>query len=103
MNSTLDRRQFLKFSGAASLGFLGLHRLAAFNRPIAPKIGYGELVPDPAGILNLPKGFSYKIISRRGDTMTDGLRVPGKADGMATFRADKDRTILVRTWFATMS
>jgi len=96
MQNPLDRRQFLKQSGAISLGFLGLHHYVAFAKPIAPRIGYGELVPDPKGILNLPKGFSYKIISRQGETMTDGLLVPGKADGTATFSAGKGRTLIIR-------
>lgn len=31
-------------------------------------LGYGELVPDPKGILALPKGFSYRVITRTGVT-----------------------------------
>jgi uncharacterized protein len=30
--------------------------------------GYGPLVPDPAGLLSLPAGFSYTIIARSGVT-----------------------------------
>jgi len=35
--------------------------------------------------MDLPKNFSYKVISRMGDRMDDGFYVPGAADGMATF------------------
>jgi secreted PhoX family phosphatase len=98
--NSMDRRNFLQLTGMASLGFLGLHRFVSVEEPttkkIASRIGYGDLTPDPQGILNLPKGFSYKVISRQGDPMTDGLLVPGKGDGMATFVLDKDRTILIR-------
>ncbi|MGB2245536.1 MAG: alkaline phosphatase PhoX [Flavobacteriaceae bacterium] len=43
------------------------------------------LQPDPNGYLDLPKGFSYKIISKSGTPMSDGLLVPGRPDGMGTF------------------
>jgi uncharacterized protein len=96
-----NRRDFLKLSGSASLGFLGLFSFvnspalsAARAAGAAP--GYGPLLPDPKGILNLPKGFSYQIISKKGDTMNDGLLVPGAPDGMATFKGPRGRVILVR-------
>ncbi|MFC7567796.1 alkaline phosphatase PhoX [Actinomadura namibiensis] len=47
--------------------------------------GYGPLVPDPKGVLDLPRGFSYKVISAQGDALPGGGQVPGKHDGMATF------------------
>ena len=31
--------------------------------------GFGPLVADPAGLLDLPQGFSYKVVSRVGDPM----------------------------------
>ncbi|KAB2892468.1 MAG: DUF839 domain-containing protein, partial [Kofleriaceae bacterium] len=46
---------------------------------------YGELVPDPGGIMDLPPGFSCRVISRRGDLMSDGYLTPAKPDGMACF------------------
>ena len=51
---------------------------------------------DPKGILNLIKGFNYKIISKKGQTMSDGLTVPDHADGMASFKGDDGKIILVR-------
>lgn len=66
-------------------------------------VGYGPLLKDPDGILNLPAGFSYHIISPMGVTMDDGLIVPGKHDGMAAFpyinddgSVDPDRCVIVR-------
>ena len=57
---------------------------------------YGPLVKDPAGIFDLPEGFTYKIISRSGEVMSDGLLTPAKPDGMATFPGKQERIILVR-------
>lgn len=93
-----SRRDFLLFAGAASAGFLGLNRCFALaqgdHAPIAP--GFGPLVRDPARLLDLPEGFSYRIISRLGDEMHDGLIVPGLPDGMAAFEGEGGLTILVR-------
>ncbi|MDN5200518.1 DUF839 domain-containing protein [Fulvivirgaceae bacterium BMA10] len=97
--SKKDRRDFIKTSGILAAGFLGLQRYASTpllaNNQVT-KIGYGPLKPDPKGILDLPDGFSYKIISRMGTKMSDGLLVPGKADGMATFKGSNGKTIIIR-------
>lgn len=98
----LSRRSFLQMGGIASLGFMGLHQfvsaqsLAMVGNNPGGDFGYGPLLPDPAGLLNLPKGFSYKVISRRGNKMSDGFFTPGRADGMATFAGAKGQTIIVR-------
>ncbi len=67
----------------------------AFASRPAPE-RFGPLRADPAGILDLPEGFSYTVISRAGDEMEDGLLVPPRADGMATFDAGGGRVALVR-------
>lgn len=97
----LTRRDFLKTTGAVSLGFVGLQALFARTGNASPTSGliaegYGPLYRDPRGILDLPKGFSYTVISREGDTMDDGFRVPGKHDGMAAFRGPDGLTVVVR-------
>jgi secreted PhoX family phosphatase len=51
---------------------------------------------DPKGIVNLPKGFNYKIISRTGNKMNDGFLVPGMMDGMGTFLGRNGNIIVVR-------
>ena len=58
--------------------------------------GYGDLVPDPNKLVDLPKGFTYKEISKTGELMDDGLFVPSSHDGMATFEGPDGKTILVR-------
>ncbi|HKO93666.1 MAG TPA: alkaline phosphatase PhoX [Polyangiaceae bacterium] len=61
-----------------------------------PFRGYGELVADPAKIVDLPAGFSYRIFSRAGDPLTRGGVVPSAHDGMAAFSAGARGTWLVR-------
>jgi secreted PhoX family phosphatase len=46
------------------------------------------LVQDTAGILDLPPGFSYRVLSRRGEPMSDGYRVPGNFDAMGVFEVN---------------
>ena len=96
---TLSRRSFLTQSAAGiTLGFAGLHRLCAGAEPAVTgaAAGYGPLVPDARGILNLPAGFSYRVISQSGQEMDDGLLVPGLPDGMAAFPGPGGLTVLVR-------
>lgn len=90
----MNRRRFLHTGAAAGISFIGLQKyLHAAPKEYSP---YGALQPDPDGILDLPKGFRYQIISRTGDRMDDGLSVPGIPDGMALFPAGDDKVILVR-------
>jgi secreted PhoX family phosphatase len=84
----LSRRAWLKGAGATLLSAVpGLGRaLAATGGRDSPRaLGYGPLESDSRNILDLPAGFSYRIISRTGDPMDDGLRVPGLPDGMHAF------------------
>ena len=90
----VSRRQFLKSAAAVSIGFAGLHRHLAWGAP-APENSFGPLVPDPGGILDLPEGFSYRVLARAGELMDDGLRLPGAADGMAAFPGPEGRVVLV--------
>lgn len=94
---SISRRYFLKHSAAFAVGFSGLHRLVG---PLAPAFsardGFGPLIADPEGVLDLPEGFSYRIISRAGDLMSDGFYIPALPDGMAAFPGPDDLTLLVR-------
>src|SRR5688500_20284113 len=56
--------------------------------------GYGSLVP--MGALALPRGFSYKEISRQGVPTTDGNLTPGIFDGMGAFPGPDGSTVLIR-------
>ncbi|MDX6348791.1 MAG: uncharacterized protein QOF84_3581 [Streptomyces sp.] len=58
-------------------------------------LGYGELIADPAGILALPKGFAYRIITRTGvTTLESGESTPSNHDGTATFDGLRGATLL---------
>jgi secreted PhoX family phosphatase len=62
---------------------------------VVPRLNL-NLVKDPKGICDLPKGFNYKIISQVGDKISDGLLVPDKHDGMGCFEGPLGEIILVR-------
>lgn len=106
--TTIDRRRFLHRSAAAGVGVSGLTALMANaaqaqkagrgNTPIeAPDNGgYGELQPDPAGVLALPAGFSYVSFGQAGDIMSDGIATPSAHDGMAAFAGPGSQVRLVR-------
>lgn len=83
-----------------SLGFAGLHQLfACRDTGLAVgrgPYGFGPLVPDPEGLLDLPEGFGYTVLSPAGVEMDDGFLVPERHDGMATFPGPRDLTLLVR-------
>ena len=95
-----DRRHFLKQAGAYTVGFAGLHLFVGCSTGrearSSDRVGFGPLQPDPDGVFDLPEGFSYRIISRHGDEMDDGFRVPHRPDGMATFPGPEETTLLVR-------
>lgn len=77
-------------------GWYGLRRFQIANSPELRVNRYGELKPDPNGIIDLPEHFTYHIFSRTGEPMSDGLRVPVAHDGMAVFTDPNGKTILVR-------
>jgi len=95
-----SRRDFLKRSSFIATGFFSLRRLLEDNRLYANESSdgspYGPLISDPQGMLDLPPGFSYKVISRSGSTMQDGFIVPGLPDGMATFAGPNGLTLIIR-------
>ena len=67
----------------------------------ARTLGYGALQPTPEEdsgevYLELPPGFSYRIISRQNDPLRNGDPTPGIFDGMAAYRGRGGTTILVR-------
>ncbi|TLS40595.1 DUF839 domain-containing protein [Streptomyces montanus] len=59
-------------------------------------VGYGPLLPDPQGILALPAGFSYRVITYSGKTkLESGEITPSNHDGTATFAGPRGTTLLV--------
>jgi secreted PhoX family phosphatase len=92
-----DRRTFLRATGSAFAALVAsgcITRDIAIGATGAP--GYGPLVPDPAGILDLPQGFSYRMVSKLFDPMDDGAMVPDAADGMGAFALPDGKIALVR-------
>lgn len=88
----LNRRRFIQSMAAAATAPALTQSCGA---TAATSDSRGELRADRDKILDLPDGFSYRIISRVGDRMGDGLRVPGAHDGMAAFAGAEGRIILI--------
>ncbi|MFC0003222.1 alkaline phosphatase PhoX [Micromonospora siamensis] len=93
-SSSFSRRNLLRGGAAGGLGIVVAGSLEAIAGPAAaraavrPSVGYGELVPDPAGLLALPPGFSYTIVAQAGVTTLDGGQpTPSDADGTGCFRS----------------
>ncbi|MFD0268496.1 alkaline phosphatase PhoX [Streptomyces sp. NPDC127106] len=71
----------------------GAHR-DEHGRPCEP--GYGPLLSDPAGILALPAGFRYRVLTHSGvTTLESGEFTPQKHDGTAAFEGHRGVTLLV--------
>jgi secreted PhoX family phosphatase len=90
----VSRRTFLAISGLGAATLLATGERALARAPKKP--GYGDLVPDPGGLLDLPRGFQYRIISGQDAGLSNGAPVPGEHDGMAAFRRPGNTTVLVR-------
>ncbi len=85
----INRRRFLQcLAAAATTPPIGRAAHAGGH-------GIGPLRPDPGELLDLPEGFSYRVVSTAGDTMDDGFRVPLAHDGMAAFEGRDARVVLV--------
>lgn len=101
-DSGVTRRAFMARAGAFTLAFGALRSAARAGTGrwsqtrVSSDFGYGPLVADPDKIMDLPEGFSYTIVSRSGQTMDDGLILPGAPDGMAAFPGPDGRVIVVR-------
>jgi uncharacterized protein len=102
LSITPNRRRFL---GATATAFAALTASGCMTRSAASTVpraaatgfaGYGGLQPDPAGLLDLPEGFSYRVLSRLGEVMGDGGTVPDRADGMGCFDLGNGEIALVR-------
>ncbi|GGS57744.1 alkaline phosphatase PhoX [Streptomyces griseoviridis] len=105
------RRSALTGAGVALTGSVGAlatapHALAATDTDVedagqeehghAHGVGYGPLLPDPDGILALPAGFSYRVITHSGRTRLEtGEYTPSNHDGTAAFAGPRGTTLLV--------
>lgn len=92
----LSRRHLLKSAYAAGLSYSTLPLIGSAHAYTANK--RLPLVTDPQGMLDLPEGFSYTVVSETGGKMSDGFFRPGRPDGMACFAhpSDAAKCILMR-------
>ncbi len=91
------RREFtLALTGTAFAGLLGACTTTTPAGPPGRPRAYGALQPDPQGLIDLPRGFSYRVISAYGDRMDDGCLVPDYCDGMGAFDLGGGQVALVR-------
>ena len=100
LEEKLTRRDFFSRAGRTAFGFLSVPFLFSKNELFTNVqdgfgVGYGPLIPDPDRIMDLPNGFSYKIIARSGELMTDGFYMPGHPDGMGAFEGPDGSTIIL--------
>lgn len=102
---TLTRRSLLTRGAAAGVGIALAGSFdtlfgadPAFADSPAANVGYGPLVPDPAGRLSLPQAFSYSVISQSGVTRLDtGELSPGRLDSIGCFpRRGGNGSVLVQ-------
>jgi secreted PhoX family phosphatase len=110
-----SRRRFLRTGAAASAGLLVPNALQLLSARMASATnasgsaiarGYGPLIADPAGLLDLPAGFQYRALSTallgsEGDPrftqkLSNGELVPARHDGMAAYSGLAGMTVLVR-------
>jgi uncharacterized protein len=77
---------------APAPGSAGRHVSPPSGRPFPP------LIDDPNGILALPAGFSYRIVTYAGRTELDGGlgKTPSNHDGTAVFSVARNRLRLVQ-------
>lgn len=92
----LNRRNFT--GGLTAIAFSGFaqHSSLAKTGAAMSHKGYGPLQTDPNGLLDLPEGFSYRVISEFRGAMSDRNRVPDRADGMGCFAMPDGKIALVR-------
>src|SRR5688572_16832203 len=94
----IHRRSFIRAVGSlAATGSMA--RVIASTSPARARsdfAGYGELVKDPDGIVDLPPTFRYRIFSRAGEPLSSTGTVPSDHDGMAAFSGDWRGIYLVR-------
>jgi len=88
----INRRRFLQSIVAAATTPSILQGCASASVSTSAAAG---LVIDPKRVLDLAEGLEYRIVSRRGKKMSDGLLVPECHNGMAAFPGADGRVILV--------
>ena len=97
MKKIISRKKFIKNISYLTLGMVGFTNFILSSTKTMNSLGqHLSLEHGSDGILKILKGFKYKIISKKGQIMSDGLQVPDHADGMTAFQAEKGKIILIR-------
>jgi secreted PhoX family phosphatase len=95
----IQRRTLLRAGSAAAVGALSGCSSCSGNASTTSSSAAARaraLVPDPAGVLELPPGFSYRVLQRQGDPLSDGYRTPGLPDAMGCFSSADGSIVLMR-------
>lgn len=95
VDMAVTRRTFIR-RGAVTAGGAALALAPAARAQSRVTAGFGVPEADPAGLLDLPPGFRYRVVQTIDDRLTSGARVPGDFDGMAAFPGTNQTTVLVR-------
>ncbi|ADB32946.1 protein of unknown function DUF839 [Kribbella flavida DSM 17836] len=102
---SLDRRSVLRGAAAGATG-VGLATVGAVptlaeatpaprHSPYPTHRPFPPLMDDPKGLLALPPGFKYTIVTRAGETkLKTGQPSPAAHDGMAVFGAGRGHTLI---------
>ena len=92
----ISRRAFIGMGGMSAAALVLGSKDVLAQESGSPDFS-SQLVEDPNGLLDLPNGFRYRIISEEGSRLSNGAPVPGDFDGMAAFQGPKSgTTVLVR-------
>ncbi len=88
----------LAFAGTVPIGTIANAGSVPPQSPRPSARPFPPLVDDPDGLLALPEGFTYQVVSRSGETDLDGGtgKTPGRMDGSAAFPADGNRIRLIQ-------
>jgi len=113
---SVNRRTLLRAGGAAALGAIAGcpasgRDVSCCSGPLADSGARASderdktvsLVQDPAGIIELPPGFSYRVLQRFGDPLSDGYRMAGRPDAMGAFAGADGSIVLMRNHELTSS
>src|SRR4051794_13133099 len=105
---TISRRHVLTGGAAAGVGLTVAGALPSLAEPAAASSGKGDLRPngrpfpplrdDPKGILALPPGFSYTIVTREGETeLSRGQgKTPAYHDGTGIVGMDRNGLTIIQ-------
>ncbi|WBQ08172.1 alkaline phosphatase PhoX [Kribbella sp. CA-293567] len=104
---SLDRRTVLRSAavGATGVGFAAVGAVPSLAeatpepaaRPFPTNRPFPPLMDDPKGVLALPPGFRYTVVTQAGQTtLTTGQKTPGAHDGMAVIGNGTKRYKLIQ-------